>query len=201
MFTGLVQHVGNIENVDSLFKGKGRSIAINVAGWAHAPVAGESIAVNGCCLTVAELSGNIIRFDVTAQTVRLTTLGEVRPGDAVNLEQAVTPSTMLGGHLVQGHVDGVGIVVQSPSSPLEFRLRIAPPGACAMRLIVDKGSIAVDGVSLTVAAVGENWFEVALIPTTLRLTNLGRLRQGNRVNIEFDYIAKIVANWLERRPG
>jgi riboflavin synthase len=134
-----------------------------------------------------------------AQTLSVTTLGELRGGDRVNLEHAVTPTGMLGGHVMQGHVDGVGLVRQALRSADGHRLRIAPPTPQAMRLIVDKGSIAVNGVSLTVAAVGDDWFDVALIPTTLALTNLGSLREGDQVNLEYDYLAKVVVNWLERR--
>ncbi len=205
MFTGLIQHLGSVLAVepaagmarDSV--GAGRSMRVNIAVWSHAPEYGESIAVNGCCLTVAEVSDAALRFDVISQTLAVTALGDLRAGDQVNLEHSVTPTTMLGGHIVQGHIDSVGVVRRVTTDATQHRLRIAPPQADAMRLIVDKGSIAVNGVSLTVSEAGDDWFDVALIPTTLQMTNLGALRNGARVNLEYDYIAKVVANWLERR--
>jgi riboflavin synthase len=198
MFTGLIQHCGEVAAADAA--DAGLRLRVRIDGWSHTPALGESIAVNGCCLTVAEMSRDGLRFDVIPQTLRVTTLGDLRPGDRVNLEHAATPTTMLGGHIVQGHVDGVGIVQRVIKGGGEHRLVIQPPaGNGAMRLIVDKGSIAVNGVSLTVAAAGDERFDVALIPATLALTNLASLREGARINLEYDYIAKIVANWLERR--
>jgi riboflavin synthase alpha subunit len=179
----------------------GCALRIDKCGWAHRPEHGASIAVNGCCLTVVSPPGAIgqdLCFHVVHQTLRVTTLGDLRPGDVVNLEHAVTASTLLGGHIVQGHVDGVGRVMRIVRGQGDHRVRVEPPDVAAMALIVDKGSIAVRGVSLTVAQAGESWFEVALIPTTLDLTNLGDLREGDRVNLEYDYIAKVVANWLQR---
>jgi riboflavin synthase alpha subunit len=197
MFTGLIQHCGEVAAADSA--DAGMRLLVRIDGWSHTPALGESIAVNGSCLTMAEISEHALRFDVIPQTLRVTTLGDLRPGDRVNLEHAATPTTMLGGHIVQGHIDGVGIVQRVIRDGSEHRLVIQPlDTTAAMRLIVDKGSIAVSGVSLTVASVAADRFEVALIPTTLALTNLGWLREGARINLEYDYIAKIVANWLER---
>ena len=201
VFTGIVQHLGSVAAISQT--AAGRRLTIDLAGWSHAPALGESIAVNGCCLTVADvaLGKSLAHFDVIHQTLRLTTIGELSVEHRVNLEHSVTPSTMLGGHIVQGHVDGVGRIVAVNRSEGEIRLRINPPAVESMRLVVDKGSIAVNGVSLTVAGVGPDWFEVALIPTTLALTNLGSLRVGAGVNLEFDYVAKVVANWLDRRSA
>jgi riboflavin synthase len=199
MFTGIVQFVGRVSHVEST--SAGRRVMIDASGWEYLPTKGDSIAVNGCCLTVAQVSSaGLLGFDVIHQTLNVTTLGSLNSDDAVNLEQAVTPSTVLGGHIVQGHVDGVGIVMKATEVAGDWRLRVEPPAAL-MDTIVERGSIALEGVSLTIAAAGLDWFEVALIPTTLQLTNLARLRQGSRVNLEADYIAKIVVNWLERRRG
>jgi riboflavin synthase len=201
MFTGIIEHLGTVASVEP---GAGvATLRIDAGRWSHTPQPGESIAINGCCLTVAPdgadgtESPSMLRFDVVPQTLRLTTLGLLKPGDQVNLEHAVTSSTLMGGHIVQGHIDGVGVVMQLINDRDDWRMRIEPPHSL-MDLIVDKGSIAVHGVSLTVACVGASWFEVALIPTTLKLTNLSGLRAAAKVNLEADYIAKTVVNWLKR---
>jgi len=193
MFTGIVQHLGRVAAFDR--NDFGARLRVDPCGWQHRPSHGESIAVNGCCLTVA---GSSFEFDVIRQTLEVTALVRLAVGDRVNLEHAVTPTTMLGGHIVQGHVDGVGLVSRVVSDPTQWRLRITPP-VLLMEEIVEKGSVAVSGVSLTVAATGADWFEVALIPTTLELTNLGLLKVGDVVNLETDYIAKVVVNYLRRR--
>ena len=207
MFTGLVQQLGSVRSMDTT--GGGAVLVIDPGAWDHRPEAGESIAVNGCCLTVAgggedsaasaitSTDAGDIRFDVVEQTLALTTLGTLRPGDPVNLERAVSATTLLGGHVVQGHIDGVGIVRRLVRSGSDRRVTIEPP-ANLLDCIVDKGSIAVDGVSLTVAALVDGSFEVALIPTTLRSTTLGGAREGAAVNLETDYLAKTVVHWLER---
>ena len=139
-------------------------------------------------------------FDVVPQTLRNTTLGDLSRGDRVHMEAAATPTTLLGGHVMQGHIDGVGVVNEIVKNDGEWRIRITPPNEL-MSQIVQRGSIAIDGVSLTLAEVGDEDFTVALIPTTLEKTTLRELRIGSRVNLETDYIAKIVAHWLERREG
>jgi len=214
VFTGLVQHLGSVARVEP--SGSGRTLVIDMRDWSYRPVPGESIAVNGCCLTVAAEPASDqghdrrqARFDVVSQTLKVTTLGKLAAGDQVNLEHAATPTTLLGGHMVQGHVDGVGTVQRVQRDPADYRLRIVPPHPReAMRMIVERGSIALNGVSLTIASVADEkdpsaaWFEVALIPTTLALTNLGLLGEGDAVNIEYDCIARMVANWLARaRPA
>jgi len=175
---------------------------------------GDSIAVNGVCLTVTGVEpsddpadGGVWSTDVMAETLRRSSLGGVDAGDPVNLERAVTPQTRLGGHIVQGHVDGVGTVVsRTPGDDWEV-VRIAVP-ADLSRYVVEKGSITVDGVSLTVSALGgdgptdtapEPWFEVSLIPTTLRETTLGTRAPGSSVNLEVDVIAKYVERLLGAR--
>jgi riboflavin synthase len=199
MFTGLVQHVGRVVALEH-----GRSAAVltvDAAGWSHRPAHGESIAVNGCCLTVTEAEPALLQFDVVAQTLSRTALGELWLGAAVNLEHAVTPTTLLGGHVVQGHVDGVAVVREVRDCG--GRVRFEPP-VDLMPLIIERGSIAVDGVSLTVAAVDSTCFEISLVPTTLESTTLGTLAPDLRVNIETDYLARVVVHWLQRRdigPG
>jgi riboflavin synthase len=202
MFTGIVQVLGEViaaERVDF-----GTILRIDPKGWAHHPEPGESIAVNGCCLTATERGEGAppgsLRFDVIQQTLRLTNLGDLAPGDRVNLEPAVTASSMLSGHIVQGHIDGVGVTTDVQKDDSEWRIRIRPPEHL-LDVIIDKGSVALDGVSLTVASLGSGEFEVALIPTTLEITTLGRAGVGTRFNIEADYVAKTVVHWLERHQN
>lgn len=201
MFSGIVSRLGVVvarEPCDF-----GQRLAVEAGGWDYHPAPGDSIAVNGCCLTFTGSSGGgagTLGFDVVRQTIETTTLGGLRPGDAVNLEHAVTPETLLGGHLVQGHVDGVGEVGRVTADATERRLRIEPP-ADLREFIIDKGSIAVDGVSLTVAGVEDEWFEVALIPTTIERTTLGGLAKGGRVNLETDCVVKTVVSWLKRQQA
>jgi len=197
MFTGIVQHLGEVAAVSR--GAAGQALQINTRGWGTHPAPGDSVAVNGCCLTVTDEAAGVstLCFDVIPQTLRTTTLGRLAVGDKVNLEPAVTAATLMSGHIVQGHVDGVAVVRSVTTDEPEHRLRIEPSSELA-QFIIDKGSIAVDGVSLTVAAVGEQWFEIALIPTTLDMTNLAALREGGQVNIEVDYVAKIVVNWMRK---
>ena len=201
MFTGLIQASGRVlARHDS---GAGARLEVGLGQWAHKPGPGESIAVDGCCLTVVELhdrGGDERRmsFDVVPQTLRMTALGSLKAGDRVNLEHAATPQTLLGGHVVQGHVDGVGLVRRVDRGADEYRLTI-DLSQDLMDFVVPQGSIAIAGVSLTIAAVGDQSLEVALIPMTLELTNLGDRQTGDRVNVEVDCIAKTVVHWLRRR--
>lgn len=173
---------------------------VDLRPWAHIPALGDSISVNGCCLTVAS-AGPEVAFDVIPETLAKTTLGSLAAGETVNLEHAVTASTLMGGHFVQGHVDGVGKVL-SVQTKGEWRVRIQPP-ADLMPFMAPKGSVCVEGVSLTLAAVdpASGWFEVALIPTTLELTTLGSLKAGSAVNLEADMLAKTVVNYLRHFQG
>ena len=156
---------------------------------------GDSIAVNGVCLTVVEVTGGRFTADLMPETLRVTALGTLRPGDPVNLERAATATSRLGGHLVQGHCDGVGTIQQRRPGPDWEEVRVSLPEAMS-RYLVPKGSITVDGVSLTVVSVGPDWFEVSLIPTTLAMTTLGRKRTGDPVNLEVDVIAKYVEKFV-----
>ncbi len=197
MFTGIIEHQGRVAAVRP--EPWGVRLEIDPCGWSHAPRDGDSIAVNGCCLTVVgtPAAGEPFRFDVIPQTLALTTVGALRAGDVVNLEHAATASTLLGGHLVQGHVDGIGEVLSVSTAGGEWRTRIGAPGSVAPYL-VERGSVAVDGVSLTLAAVGDEWFEVTLIPATLAKTTLRDRAAGSRVNLEADALAKMVAEQVRR---
>jgi riboflavin synthase len=157
---------------------------------------GESIACSGCCLTVAERGGGTVSFDAVPETLARTTLGSWRPGTRVNLERALALGDRLGGHLVQGHVDAVGEVLARAAEGQGVRLTLSLPVAIAP-LVAEKGSIAVDGVSLTVARVGRDRLEVALIPETLVRTTLGEAAAGTRVNLEADVVARHVARLHE----
>jgi riboflavin synthase len=201
VFTGIVEEVGTLvvreDQADSaVLRVRATRVLEDVA-------LGDSIAVNGVCLTVTDVRDGVWSTDVMAETLRRSSLGAAGSGDRVNLERAVTPHTRLGGHLMQGHVDGVGsILSRTPGDAWEV-VRIAlPPGLA--RYVVEKGSIAVDGVSLTVSAVSpadlpEPWFEVSLIPTTLRETTLGARTPGDPVNLEVDVIAKYVERLMGGR--
>ncbi len=204
MFTGIVEELGTLvvreDGADSaVLRIRARKALEGVA-------LGDSIAVNGVCLTVTGVQPDgdgtgVWSTDVMAETLRRSSLGAVGTGDPVNLERAVTPQTRLGGHIVQGHVDGVGTVVsRTPGDDWEV-VRIAVPAELS-RYVVEKGSITVDGVSLTVSALSdepEPWFEVSLIPTTLRETTLGERAPGDTVNLEVDVIAKYVERLLGAR--
>jgi riboflavin synthase len=180
MFTGIVEELGQLE--DQL----GDTLLIRGPLVTSDLRAGDSVAVSGVCLTAVTVTGDTFTADVMAETWQRTALGKLATGDPVNLERAATPATRLGGHLVQGHVDGVGTILDAGPD-----LRVALPPELA-RYVVEKGSIAVDGVSLTVVEVTKEWFGVSLIPTTLRLTTLGRKQAGDLVNLEVDVIAKYV---------
>jgi riboflavin synthase len=191
VFTGLVQHVGRLERIEP--SAAGASLWVLLAGWGHRPDPGASIAVSGCCLTVVDRrfagdSLEAVRFDAVHHTLRATTLGGLEAGSPVNLEHAATPATLLGGHLVQGHVDEVGEVLSVSTEGGEWRTRIGVSRDFEPLL-----------VSLTVAALGPGWFEVVLIPETLERTTLRDRLAGARVNLEGDCIGKMVLRALEAR--
>jgi riboflavin synthase len=208
MFTGIVEELGEIVGSEDL----GDSARLTIQGPVVTGDAqhGDSIAVNGVCLTVVDvLPEGRFTADVMAETLNRSSLAMLAQGSAVNLERAAAVNSRLGGHIVQGHVDGTGTVIsRTPSTHWEV-VRIALPGALS-RYVVEKGSITVDGVSLTVSALGTDeplggraegseWFEVSLIPTTLGLTTLGRAAPGTPVNLEVDVIAKYVERLLSAR--
>jgi riboflavin synthase len=189
MFTGLVQDRGTVDRVDRTSDGVRLSVRSPLARELRE---GDSVAVNGVCLTAVGLSGGeLFGADVMHETLRRSSLGEVKAGSAVNLELALRAADRLGGHIVQGHVDGLGVVREAREEGFARIVVIdAEPGL--LRYVVEKGSIAVDGVSLTVADIGEDWFSVSLIPETLERTTLGAAEPGTPVNLEVDVLAKYV---------
>lgn len=191
MFTGLVQFKGTVRSFD------GRVLTLDVASPSDPWSIGESVAVNGCCLTVVEFRDGL-GFELSGETVSRTTFASFEPGLRVNVERALRAGDRLGGHFVQGHVDAVGRVVSVTPVEGGATLRIAVPEG-GEDLLIDKGSIAVDGVSLTVVAPDGGEFDVALIPHTLAETTLGDRRAGDRVNLEYDVLAKHVAKLLQGR--
>ena len=196
MFTGIVEELGTVAGIED--QGDAIRLTIHAEHVLSDVGLGDSIAVNGCCLTVAERDGDTWTADVMQETLDKTSLAGVQPGDKVNLERAVTPTTRLGGHIVQGHVDAVGVVRRrTPSEHWEVVEVEMPP--VLGRYLVDKGSITVDGVSLTVVEAGEDAFTVSLIPETLARTTLGSRQPGDRVNLEVDVLAKHVEKLLQGR--
>lgn len=193
MFTGIVEELGTVAAIEE--QGDALRLSISARTVLEGTGLGDSIAVNGCCLTVTDVTDRTWTADVMAETLDKTSLAGARPGDRVNLERAVTPQTRLGGHIVQGHVDGVGEVLRrSPSEHWEVVEVSLPPHLAPY--LVDKGSITVDGVSLTVVEAGDESFTVSLIPETLARTTLGHRAVGDRVNLEADIIAKHVEKLL-----
>ena len=197
MFTGIVQEVGTIGATDAGEAGSRLSVGCGFAGELRQ---GDSVAVEGVCLTATAVRPDGFDADVMNQTLSLTTLGELRDGSRVNLEPALRAGDPLGGHIVQGHVDGVGEVASVTEDGFARRLRIAVPDGLE-RYLVEHGSVTVAGVSLTVAALDADRFEVSLIPETLERTTLGGLREGARVNLELDVVARYVERLLGFREG
>ncbi|EGD43023.1 riboflavin synthase, alpha subunit [Nocardioidaceae bacterium Broad-1] len=197
MFTGIVEELGTVAGIED--QGDAVRLTISATTVLSDAELGASIAVNGCCLTVATLGSGEWTADVMLETLKRTSLHAVSVGDQVNLERAVTPTTRLGGHIVQGHVDGVGrIVSREPSEHWEVVTISLPPELA--RYVVEKGSIAVDGISLTVVSVTEDSFTVSLIPETLARTSLGFRAVGDEVNLETDIIAKHVEKLVLTSP-
>jgi riboflavin synthase len=195
MFTGLISDVGVVERVAPRQGGARLTLrphALDVGALAL----GESVACSGCCLTVAERGGGVVSFDAVPETLSRTTIGSWRPGTAVNLERALAVGDRLGGHMVAGHVDAVGEVLARVVEGQGARVTVSLPAAIAS-LVAEKGSIAVDGVSLTVARAQRDRFEIALIPETLARTTLGAVVPGTRVNLEADVVARHVARLVE----
>lgn len=198
MFTGIVEEVGRILSV----RRRAQSAVLSIRGpKVTSDVAiGDSIAVNGVCLTVTSLRGDTFTADVSAETLRRTTLDRATSGTYVNLERAMRMGDRFGGHIVQGHVDAVGTVRSIVPEGESVRFTVdAPPEV--LRYVIEKGSIAVDGVSLTVAGLDERGFWIALIPQTMKDTTLGKMRPGARVNLEADMFAKYVERFLSLKEG
>ena len=193
MFTGLIEKVGTVKRVS---RGRGLVLEFSFAPWSEPLEPGESVAVNGVCLTVAQCDATRFTADVLRETESRTGLAELKPGDPVNLERALRAGARLGGHLVQGHVDGRGELIAKEPKGRDFALTFRCGRVIAAASVL-KGSIAVNGVSLTVSGLGSDWLRVAVIPTTLRETNLGRLTLGDRVNLESDVLGKYARRALD----
>jgi len=194
MFTGLVEEMGKIERIST--QGEGRRMRISAEKVLEGTKIGDSIAVNGACLTVTQIDEGGFAVDLSPETLRRSNLGDLSPGDMVNLERPMRLSDRLGGHLVLGHVDEVGTIrsIAREGESVVMAVQVSPEG---MRYIVEKGSVCIDGVSLTIAAIRDNTsFEVALIPHTLKVTTLGLKGPGGRVNVEYDIIGKYVEKLL-----
>lgn len=198
MFTGIVEELGEIVAIEPsvesvVLKVRGPQVSSGVAP-------GASISVNGVCLTVVDHHHETVSFDVMAETLHRSSLGALAEGDRVNLERAMAATGRLGGHIVQGHVDGTAAILQRRPGDRWEVVRFTLPAVLA-RFVVEKGSIAVDGVSLTVSAIADEHFEVSLIPTTLAMTTLGHKQVGDVVNLEVDVIAKYVERLLSFTPA
>ena len=193
MFTGIVRELGRVVSIDG--GPDGVRLELEAPQAAAAAKLGDSVAVNGCCLTVVGSDGGRLTFDAVPETLRRTTLGALRPGDPVNVEPALRVGDPLGGHFVQGHVDGIGRVqsIEAEGEGLRVFVAAAPE---ILRYCVEKGSITVEGVSLTVAELAENAFAVALIPHSLAETTLSELAPGREVNLEVDVLAKYAERLL-----
>jgi riboflavin synthase alpha subunit len=198
VFTGIVRELGAVESVEG--GEDGIRLRVSAPRTAAEAQPGDSVALNGVCLTVVEQVGGALAFDAVPETLSRTTLGRLAPGAAVNVEPALRAGEPLGGHIVQGHVDGVGRVRSVGPEGDGARLEIEAP-AELLRYLVEKGSIAVEGVSLTVAGAGRGRFAVALVPHTLAVTTLGSLSAGDEVNLEVDVLAKYVERALASREA
>jgi riboflavin synthase len=195
MFTGIVEGQGTVADLRAAADGSGAALRVDAPWLAGQLRTGDSVAVNGCCLTVTSTTGAGFAADLVAETLRRTALGGLRQGELVNLERPLAADGRLGGHVVQGHVDGVGTVLAREPVGDGVELRVGLDAALA-RYVVVKGSVAVDGVSLTVTGTGEDWFSVALVPHTLAVTTLGRRQPGDAVHLEVDVLAKYVERLL-----
>jgi riboflavin synthase len=188
VFTGLIEEVGVVGTIERTGDGAKLRIASSLTAELEL---GDSVAVNGCCLTATAVDGDHFETEAMNQTLDVTALDAVEQGSRVNLELAMKVGDRLGGHIVQGHVDGVGTVSSVEDDGFARRVRVILPTQL-LQFVVDKGSITLSGVSLTVSALGESWAEVSLIPETLERTNLGDLAPGDRLNVECDVVAKYV---------
>ncbi len=195
MFTGLIQKIGTVKRVS---RGAGLVLEIGFEPWAQPLEKGESVAVNGVCLTVVDFDDRRFTADVLRETESRTGLSDLIPGEKVNLERALRAGDPMGGHIVQGHVDCRGTILSREPKGRDFRLRIGCGRVLAAQSVV-KGSVAVDGVSLTITGVGEDWLSVDLIPTTAVETTLGAKKTGAKVNLEGDVIGKYVAKTFPRK--
>ncbi len=193
MFTGIIEELGRVRQIEK--RGDDARIAIEARTVMAGTNNGDSISVNGVCLTALDVEPDSFAADVSKETLLRSTLGSLSAGSPVNLERAVTPATRLGGHIVQGHVDARGKFLESESHGESWTFRIAYPKEIA-RYLVFKGSVAVEGISLTIANLTDDYFEIAVIPKTWEVTNFSQLQAGDEVNLEVDVIAKYVERIL-----
>ncbi len=198
MFTGIIERVGEV--VRAARSGGLMRLQVSMGDLARRTRKGDSVSIDGVCLTATNVSGENVEFDVGEETLGLTTLGDCRPHREVNLELPLKAGDPLGGHIVQGHVDGIGTIVRVEISSDSKIMEVSVPPALAQEMVL-KGSVAVDGVSLTISALTEKSFEVYLIPHTLKSTTLGAKDVGDHVNIETDILGKYVAKMLAARAG
>lgn len=193
MFTGLIETVSRVDRINR--RGESMRISVDLGAISAECKEGESIAVNGVCLTVAEITGRIATFDVSGETLSKSTLGKLTAGTVVNIERAMKADGRFGGHFVQGHIDGTARIESISRSGEFWRVRFAAD-ADLLEQMVNKGSVAVDGISLTVAGIDDNGFEVAMIPETINRTNMKNSKSGDMVNIETDLIVKVIKRQL-----
>lgn len=199
MFTGIIEELGSVRSVEE--RGENARLVISARIVTEGTNHGDSISVNGVCLTALDIETDSFAADVSRETLLRSTLGSLKPGAPVNLERAVTPATRLGGHIVQGHVDARGQFVSIDDHGESWTVRIAYPKEIG-RYLVFKGSVAVEGISLTIAGLTDDYFEIAIIPKTMEVTNLPSLKPGDQVNIEVDILGKYIEKLLatdERR--
>ena len=195
MFTGIIEELGSVRSIEE--RGENARIVIEARVVTEGTNHGESIAVNGVCLTALDIQPDSFAADVSRETLQRSTLGRLRGGAPVNLERAVTPTTRLGGHIVQGHVDARGQFLNVENHGDSWTVRIAYPQEIA-RYLVFKGSVTVEGISLTIAGLSGEYFEIAIIPKTWEVTNLSHLKPGDEVNLEVDIIGKYVEKLLSQ---
>ena len=197
MFTGIIQKIGTVKRVS---RGAGLVVEIGFEPWARPLEEGESVAVNGVCLTVAKCDQTRFTADVLEETVSRTGIGDLIPGEKVNLERALRAGDSMGGHIVQGHVDCRGTVRAKLPKGRDFQLQIRCGRVLAAQSVL-KGSVAIDGVSLTISAIGDDWIGVDLIPTTAKETILGAKKVGDKVNLEGDIVGKYIAKNAAKTGG
>lgn len=198
MFTGLIERTGALDAVER--RGNGSMLRISAGGWNDPLDIGESIAVNGICLTVSDISSGAFHADILQETLMRTSLGKKRKGAMVNLERALKVGDRFGGHIVSGHIDGTGVIHFIRKTGSDYILRTACDPSLMLE-IVTKGSVALDGMSLTVTSTGSDWFEVHIIPHTWDQTTLSKASVGDNVNIESDIIAKYVKKYTQNNSS
>jgi riboflavin synthase len=194
MFTGIIEELGSVRSIEE--RGENARLVISAHVVTEGTNHGDSISVNGVCLTALDIEPDSFAADISRETLQRSTLGSLQPGAPVNLERSVTPATRLGGHIVQGHVDARGQFAGVENHGESWTVRIAYPKEIA-RYLVFKGSVAVEGISLTIAGLTDDYFEIAIIPKTWEVTNLSHLKPGDEVNIEVDILGKYIEKLLQ----